>query len=389
MQVLSRKPATADERRRAEQLLARARSRLLLDAPWFGSLALRLDVVLDDTFPGLAATDGTRVIFNPREVHFIPERCVTTVLAHEVLHCALLHLWRLGARDRELWNIAADHAINLALQENNFPFPPTGPWQGLKDPRFKGMSAEQIYAILRDESPPPPPEGWVPDLQDPQSGDGQEGTGKMTAGDWQIATEQATVVARRAGRLPAGVERLIGQVKEASVDWRAVLRDFVDHTIPSDYRWTRPNRRHIADGLYLPGVYKENAPRFVVAVDTSGSITQPMLDQMAGELTTILSDVRPERLDVVYCDAAIQGTASFEPDGAPVELKFLGGGGTAFKPVFDWVAKSGDEPACLIYLTDLESSDTPVKPDFPVLWGTTLKTDRKGPFGDTIRVVVE
>lgn len=369
---------------KATQIVDRARGRLMMNAPWFGSLALRLETVIDPAFPGLAATDGTSIIWNPREVLSIPEATVTTIVAHEVMHCALLHLFRLGPRDRAKWNIACDHAVNLALEENGFPFPPApSPWQGLRDHAYDGMAAEQIYALLPDV---PPPTNWTPDLKDPSSGEGGQDKGTMTATDWEIAAEQATITAQRAGHLPASMARLIKAARQPSVDWCEVLRRFIDHTVPSDYRWNRPNRRHLGAGLYLPGTYKENSPRFVVAVDTSGSMTQPMLNQIAGELTAILKDVRPERVDVVYCDADVAGTETFDPDWGPVELHAKGGGGTRFQPVFDWVEKSGEPPAALIYLTDLCSFDTPRQPEYPVLWGVTYKTTAKGPFGETVQI---
>ena len=67
-----------------------------------------------------------------------------------------------------------------------------------------------------------------------------------------------------------------------------------------------------------------------------------------------------------------------------------GGGGTAFTPVFEWVAENLDEePACLIYLTDLESYDTPDDPGYPVLWAAVETSRKDGPFGRTVKIDLE
>jgi predicted metal-dependent peptidase len=124
----------------------------------------------------------------------------------------------------------------------------------------------------------------------------------------------------------------------------------------------------------------------VVAVDTSGSITNPMLAAFSAELTAILHEAMPERVTVIYCDAAVRGTEEFLPDDPEVKLKMKGGGGTAFIPVFRHVEKHGLNPVCLIYLTDLESSDKPKEPEYPTLWATPEWVNANGPFGDTLRI---
>ena len=72
------------------------------------------------------------------------------------------------------------------------------------------------------------------------------------AREWKIAVEQAENVAKLAGKLPAGVTRSLEQSEAAGVDWRELLRRAWSETIPSDYSWMPPNRRHIWAGLYLP-----------------------------------------------------------------------------------------------------------------------------------------
>ena len=60
------------------------------------------------------------------------------------MHCALGHHCRRGERDPELWNVAADFAINPILLGNGFVLPAGAP----VDPTFNNLSAEEIYARL-------------------------------------------------------------------------------------------------------------------------------------------------------------------------------------------------------------------------------------------------
>jgi predicted metal-dependent peptidase len=135
--------------------------------------------------------------------------------------------------------------------------------------------------------------------------------------------------------------------------------------------------------LYLPSVERSGAGEMVIVVDTSGSIGPTELEQFAGEINAIAVDVEPERVHVVYCDAAVQGVEEFQ-QGEPILLHPAGGGGTDFRPAFEWVSENCLEPKCLIYLTDLCCRSYPDEVDYPVLWITD--SPRTAPMGQTIRI---
>jgi predicted metal-dependent peptidase len=411
--------------------LTRARTRLVLNQPFFGALCLRLKLVAS-AVPTMS-TDGKLILYNPAFVEELKPAELEGVLAHEVSHCALGHHCRRGSRDPKLWNIAADYAINPILVANGFTLPP----DVLIDPAFAGLSAEEIYArLLRsggggrqdDEHPAGAANGATSDsgpelgsssnsqsqLPSQQGGDRDEtpaggqgpearpgGFGEVLDAtdddgkpasqaersrqqqEWNIAAEQAIRASKACGREPAGMERPLSENRQSKQDWRARLREFVAATTPSDYCWTPPNRRYVASGLYLPSVERRGVGAIVIAVDTSGSIGAVELEQFAGEISAISDEAKPEAIHIVYCDAAVQGTQEFGPS-EPVQLEPKGGGGTDFRPVFQWVEDHGIMPACLIYLTDLCCDSYPEKPEYPVLWVTDSR--KTAPFGETIQI---
>jgi predicted metal-dependent peptidase len=398
------------------QRITKARTRLLLDSPWFGALSMRLDI---QPKPGVEtfSTDGTHLFFEPSYVETLPESQLAGILAHEVMHCALLHPYRRGHRDHGKWNEACDYAINGELKTANFELPS----DVLFDAQYNGLSAEQIYTKRERDNKPPDPSGSGRGTQQspqgqqtPQQGaNGQQpGSGKplstgtvedappqpapqadstpsnqpMTAEDWKIASEQATAVSKAAGSEPGSAARAAKAARQSTEDWRATLREFVEHTQPSDYSWGSPNRRHIADGLYLPGIVRENLGTIAVAIDTSGSISQAVLDCFAAELTAIAQEARPELLKVIYCDTRVRHTEEFTADDAEIKLSAHGGGGTLFQPVFHYLAKQEEPPVCLLYFTDLKCSDSPIEPDYPVLWVTGIDTTKVAPFGRTTKI---
>jgi predicted metal-dependent peptidase len=421
-----------------EDKLSRARTQLLLNQPFFGTLCLRLKLVPTPSFPTMA-TDGRRLFYNPAFVEKLTPAELEGVVAHETMHCALAHHCRRGVRGAQIWNQAADYAINPILIGNGI----TLPKDALVNPAFADLGAEEIYARLpkqgQDFTQAQPPQqssaqtggagsGGVapgqrpqttpqqmPQLSQPKAGQASGlpgmsdqsfparagGFGEVLDAvgeddrpaspaelsrqihEWAIRTEQALCSAKACGHLPSGIERPLEEARQSEQDWRAILRDFIAATNPSDYRWTPPNRRFVSSGLYLPSVERSGVGEIVIVVDTSGSIGTKELEQFAGEVTAISNEAQPELVHVVYCDAAVQSAEEFGPS-EPIKLLPKGGAGTNFVPPFRWVEENGIPLKCLIYLTDLCCNSFPDPPDYPVLWVTD--SHRTAPFGETARI---
>src|SRR5262249_40964793 len=143
-----------------------------------------------------------------------------------------------------------------------------------------GKSAEEYYGLLpepaEDEQGSTPDPGGCGGVRDP--GDGSPADAADQEADWRVATAQAEAAAKARGVLPDGLSRVVDQVLRPTADWRAVLREFVSSHAKSDFAWTKPNRRFIAEGLYLPGMHSEVLGEIVIAVDCSGSIRKEQLD---------------------------------------------------------------------------------------------------------------
>jgi predicted metal-dependent peptidase len=201
------------------------------------------------------------------------------------------------------------------------------------------------------------------------------------ARDWQMAVQQAEKVARLAGKMPAGAARCLEASKAANVDWRELLRRAWSETIPSDYSWTRPNRRHIWNGLYLPGVTSEGVGEVAIAVGCSGSIHARQLGLFEAEVRSILAGQQPRLVHVLYFDAEVHRHETYQA-GQPIHLTPVGGGGTDFRPCFRWLEEKGIYPQTMIFLTDLWGTFPDDAPTYPVIWASTGA--RPAPFGQVV-----
>ncbi|TWG87902.1 putative metal-dependent peptidase [Cupriavidus gilardii J11] len=383
--------------------IVKQRAALVLSQPFFGALALRLELVEDSSCESFWV-DGVQLGYNPAHVATLDDLELRGALAHEVLHVANGHCWRMGAREQGRWNQACDYAINPLVLNAQFKLPEGS----LLDGRYLGKSAEEIYAVLRQESPEKQSDELPADGsgQSPQSaaaptpttassscGEVRQYTGddkSSVEGEWRVAVSQAAKAAKMRGSLPGDLEHLVEAALRPSVDWRAVLHRFAAEAAAADYSWRAPNRRFVHLGLYLPSLYSEAVGDAVFVRDSSGSVFDETQRQFAAEILAVHEQLRPARLIVIDCDTRVTQVQVFERDDV-VDLKPLkGGGGTSFKPPFAWLEREGVEPAFLVYLTDLYGSYPQAAPAYPTLWASVTPLDRVAapPFGETVPVIV-
>lgn len=361
----------------AQEALSVARARLLLDNPFFGVLALRLNLQEDNSIPTLAV-DGRTVFFNSSYVLKLEPKYQITALAHEVMHCVLEHISRTAGRNPKKWNRACDYAENPTLKEAGFELHPT--W--LYEPQFIGMTADEIYLQLPDE-----PEDGQGEAQCEIRPGSNPGESEELAAEWKLATIQAAKTAEAGqgvGKIPAQLRKQIEEACSPTIPWEEQLAAFMTERSKNDYSWSRPNPFY-ADVAYIPSMDGVSMGEIVIALDTSGSVVH-IIDQFGAVVRDIVASVRPRRVTVIYCDASVNRVDTFD-QGAEPQFEAVGGGGTDFRPPFKFVEDMGLQPACFIYLTDMYGTFPSEAPPYPVVWCAT--TDAKGPFGETLHIEVE
>ena len=368
----------ADEKR-IERLLAKARTALVLEHPFIGNVALNLPYVPDYTIK-TAATNGKNIRYNPHFIDSLNDEERKFVVAHECLHPMLEHTFRRGERNHRVWNQAADYVINKLLDDEKIGKMPQG---GLLDNNIHNAgngTTEGIYNIL----PQPDDEGnngHGDPLDDCNDGGDTPADKAQQEAEWKVRVAQAAQAAKMMGKMSAGLERLVGEILKPKVDWRDVLRKFLEKCKSDQRTWSKFNRRFLAQGIYLPSVSGESLGEIAFAVDCSGSITQEVIDQFAAEILSAKEDGNPTKIHVVYFDSEVSHYESYGRDD-DLDIKPHGGGGTAFSPVFEYFAEHDINPVACVFLTDLCCSDFGDQPDYPVLWVST--DEGTAPFGEVV-----
>lgn len=372
-----------------EQLLLKAKSLLTVKYPYFGMLASRLNVEPSESLSGYAS-NGKRFIYN---VEFLERRSVEEVmfiLTNAVMHHVLAHQQRKLNRRGRLWQLATDYAINNLLFKSGLTIP-----QGANyNKEYELMYAEEIYDALKNDLNLGEGDAFGERgdsaLQNPMVEQEADDSGEfsniegiadaMDAADesqWQYAASIAQDVAGRKGAMPLGLERLGKKVKAAEVDWRFELYNAVNRHMRNNYAFMPPNKKHIHRGIALPSLTSDTLS-LCVAVDTSGSIDDALLGAFMEEFKSIMQNFPAVKIELIIADAKVHAHHTFI-SGDKMDFPLKGGGGTDYRPTFDYVEANLPMTTMLLYFTDGEGSYPRIPPNYEVLWALSRKA--KVPFG--------
>lgn len=356
----------------AREKLITARIGLLLKNSFFGNLATRLELVNADDWCGTAATDGRRFYYNTEFVSKLNNRQLEFLVGHEVLHVVYDHMGRRGDRDPRLFNCANDYAVNLDLVDHRIGemIKPC-----LYDTKYRGKSSEEIYDELYENAEKIDLDQLLKQLLDEHldgEGSGQDdsdgdGEGKDGQGRPRLSKEELKAIRDEikeavlsaaqqagAGNLPAGVQRLIAAMTQPKMNWREILRQQIESQFKNDFSWLRPSRRGWHMDAVLPGMRPGEMIDIAVAIDTSGSMTDRMLQDILGEIRGIMEQYEEFRIDIWTFDTQVYNHQVFTNDNVSELVNYVpqGGGGTMFECNWSYMKDTGLEPKRLVMFTD-------------------------------------
>ena len=316
----------------------------------------------------------------------LDEEEVEGVIVHEILHLVFLHLTRRGNRDPEIWNIACDFCVNQIIKDARYTererpmykLPPDCVVSNSENKyEFKTIkgnfwiedidkkSAEELY----DEIVTKLPEVDMNQFMDAngfnrkrfdkhiESVAGKklsEKEKRKLEKKWKERVAEAVANSRQRGDLPQGIERIIGKLHEEKIDWRDLLKRYIQAFLPYDYTYQRPNKKSVAMGVYTPDYLKEKI-EIVVGIDLSGSIGQKDLNDFLSEVIGMARAYR-NRIVMNLLTHEVAVNDRYIVDNGDIakikQLKLHGGGGTSHKDIFDVIREEHRDCKVAVFLTD-------------------------------------
>ncbi|MBR9700397.1 hypothetical protein GOV11_00860 [Candidatus Woesearchaeota archaeon] len=432
------------EKMTARERISKAIIGMLDEYPFYSDLLIRAEIKelpKEEPCQSMAVDLEGDLYYSEEFVATLDDDELNFVLLHECLHKVYRHLPRLGDRDALVWNIATDIVIDYEVAHKmsggyRSKTPPKGriiadrngtieiPNLGIKVDNIEKKAADEIYGEIYHKCPKSPPkmkskpgEGKGDDKDDKDNQDGQ-GQGQLGRNidnhDYktrdgkayksltefekeqirQEAKEQVVEAAFRAkkrGNLPANIERMVEKLTRGEVNWRRYIWKHITAELPFDYAMSRPNRRYISQGIYLPGMRKESV-EIVAFIDLSGSIDSPEKDAFVAELCGV-TDAHPNvKMTIVSHDSKIHGVTELTKATKQqiLEADYRGGGGTDHRPCFEWLDENKPNVRLVLIFTDGHTvfPDKGAERMRDIVWVITRDGVDEGsiPFGNVVKI---
>ena len=402
---------TTLKKRRVQQILTKARASLLLQAPFYGSILLRLKL---GTAPcGTACTDMKRLLFDPEFVLRLEERPgeLEFVMLHEALHCVLLHPVRGRGKIPLLYNLAADIVVNAEIMNMRWleEYEVDGQqvaWRApdgrsghlctaeeiyemlldkYRDRMEGGMNAAELSAALRSET-----DGAPLDVHDIWK---EMPAPFLSEQEWKRYIREAARIAGR-DQLPPLARRILDEVDyEASINWREALQDFLRRSFERfDYTFSPADRRFAETDFLLPAFWEtasEETGKLWFMADASGSVDDRTLTAVVLEIRACLEQLAGVEGRLSFFDTEVTEllelrTADDLKDAVPE-----GRGGTSFYCIFEYLKEcaAADLPDAVIILTDGYAQWPPEEEamGIPVLW-VLVDSQEDAPWGRSLHM---
>ena len=358
-------------------------------------------------------TDGRYFLFSPEYLlglYIRKPEAVRRGYLHMLLHCLYLHIFREDQKDRRLWNLACDIAVeqiitrekipSLKLRENEIRR------KVLHMSGDQADSAEKIYRKLKEEAFPfrleEMEEAFHFDdhtLWDTCTGE----EGKKTREKWNRLLSYTAANRqdhrKRRGSQKGDLTEEAGPLGSGRYDYKKFLRQFsvlreeVELDTESfDYIFYNYGMEHYGNlPLIEPLEYKEvnRLEELVIAIDTSGSCDRETVRRFLGETYSILSEkenfFHKMKVYLIQCDCCIQDVKVIHSEEEWKEyskyITIQGRGGTDFRPVFKYVREQQEKKEirhlrALIYFTDGDGIYPGMRPEYETAFVFLHKTEK-------------
>ena len=321
----------------AHDKLIRAMVKIQGDQPFFSYLLMNFKVsaTIDKTIPTAGVDRRGSFFYNEDFIHTLAPEELTGLLVHECMHIAKGDFFRVGNRDKMIWNIASDMVINYILGQEGFKVPKAGinpdrsgkVTVGGKDYNVAGKATEEVYdELFANATKIHIQMAGGGNGEDKNNGHGGfdvhiEGKGEdgeeMSQAEksemeskWKKVIIEAATNARARGKLPGCVESLVDKILNPVIDWRSRLQKFITNEIPVDYTNRLPGRKFYGTHVWFPRILRENLNVFV-SVDVSGS-TMPDRVYFISEVMSILNSYEQIKARLIFWDAHVDPDNDFE-----------------------------------------------------------------------------
>lgn len=376
-----------------DELMSKIKNNLIVELPFLTTVIIGTRIQYTKSVP-TAATDGKSIKVNPDIIMMFNPKQIAFILLHEYFHIIFNHIERKKEEYNHMkWNFAIDLASNSiikVLSERGIVDVEI-PNEALYPEYFNLpdlLSSEEYYQLLPETKTLPKVKGFIDEHEYNSNNDNssrnennkENGGNKEKEKNISNSLHPKDIISMMRGYLPAEIQQIIEAQNRNVLDWKSILASFLRKSVTINPNWREPQKKYLLlHDIYLPSK-NDKILKCVIAVDTSGSMSNNALSIIFGEINKILHAYEYEII-LIQCDAKISSVEKIKyPNFLDVKnIKIIGGGGTSFIPVFDYMIQNNLNLP-VIYFTDLEGEFPRYNITVPVLW-ITNNIAKIPPFG--------
>ena len=367
--------------------LLTARMRLVMSHPFYGALLMHVRLAVDEACD-TAFTDNERICFGAEFLSNLTSQEVEFVMLHEILHIVLRHCKRGLGYDQFVFNVACDIVVNSTILEtfdddvSKITLSKYGESMHLTPDGKEGrdFTADEVYAMLMKNQKRTKAMALAAFCDDHSQWKDEEGSSDEQT-DWlqrviNAAETASKMAGKNAGNLPRFAEELLNRDRNRALDWRTLLRTFVEEDI-CDYSFNPPDRRFADSDFFLPDyngcINSEKVKKVLFMIDTSGSIGTKTIHAAYDEIESAL-EMFSGGVEgwLGFFDWEVKPPVPFENTDELRQIRAVGGGGTSFRNLFRYIRKEmkEDPPESIVIFTDGYDRfpEEEVAGGIPVLW---------------------
>ena len=364
------------------EVLSRAIIQLIFKEPFYGHVMQALPRSFSTAIPTAAVgmNNGlVEMLFNPDFfIHELNTSERVAVLKHEILHIVFRHLYRNRKYEKIklIYNIAADLVVNQyignwqlpdnAIKINSFPE------LKLEENQTIEYYIEKLLTIENEKLILIIPRDYFDShsIWDEMSNDTSDSSKDIAAYKLDriiIDSYDKATNSKDHGDIPLEIKQAIFKIQasyKSNINWKKSLKIFAQNSMKSSVFLT--HKRISKRFNTRPGVKIKRSENLLIAIDTSGSISQKEIDVFFREINLIYKT--GAEIDIVECDAKIHNFYKYK---GVYPVNVTGRGGTDFDPVFEFINNGKLNYDGCIYLTDGYASEPKIKCSIKLLWVVT------------------
>ena len=363
----------------ARQILDDSRTELYLDQHYLALALGALKYALNTELSGIG-TDGEYLAVHPKylaDLYRENRRMVNRMFLHQVYHCLFRHIFKPPGKDRELWMLSCDMAVEFLMDSQNLRSVRMAHsalrerWRTQIRGKVNVLNAEGIYAALRELAPAPSAlvrlreefclddHSLWPSLKSEESRKELPPKSLLLKKKWEdLSGKLQTEMESFSVEASSGAGNLLKETEVENrqrISYRSFLRKFAAlreeiHIDPDTYDsilYSLGLEMYGNMPLIEPVETREvrKIDEFVIVIDTSmsvsGKLVRSFLEQTYGVLSESGSFFRKVNIRILQCDEQVLSdqkiTSREDLEEYMKHVKLAGEGGTDFRPVFSYV----------------------------------------------------